>query len=198
MDKNTKNQKLFNMILLVLVLIALLISALAIGTALSKEAEKGDKGDKGDTGATGAKGNPGDMGLQGLRGNEGPSGPMGLPGLPGPKGDTGSRGPTGRDAPVNQIPIVTLNNLSYCYNAKPPYAYKINITVDDPENDNMHIKFYWSLCNNSKWTLKDEFIGKDGIYISTITFQNQYEIVYFLVEAWDGSDIGLNYYQYVK
>jgi len=151
---------------------------------------------------TGAiKGQKGDQGNQGIIGNTGPVGPQGIQGeqgIQGPVGPEGPRGEPGRDAPVNQLPGIVLNSFSgrwYPHWQSEEYTYIINFSVDDPEDDNMHIKVYWRWNNNDQWSLLNEYIDGDGNYLASkyfIFFEHKNpRTLHWLVEAWDGSDIAL-------
>ncbi len=143
----------------------------------------------------------------GLNREEGPKGDTGLTGPTGPKGATGAIGATGEpginglDAPINQPPTIKLVNMGGNYAGIVPiicnyckYTYTITVAVDDPEDETMRTTFYYCEGTSSgPWHEVAVFFGKDGQYTATHTFQYSspqgIKKIYWLVEAWDGSDI---------
>ena len=141
---------------------------------------KGDKGAKGDTGATGPTGLIGPIGPTGLKGN---------------------------DAPINVAPTTTLSTMdgefiwifpSYLHYCQ--YTYGISVVVDDPEDQTMRVTFYCTENLSKPWNEVSVFFGKDGTYSTSESFT--YSItqgnkkLYWLVEAWDGSDIKTETFSY--
>lgn len=175
-------------IAIIIAIIALLLSGWAALTP-GIQGLKGDKGNTGLDGTIGLTGPQGPQGEQGIQGLIGPMGPKGANGATGPKGDDG------QDCIPNQLPVVTLMDLNYSEDGW-KHIFIINITVNDPEDDNMHINFYYRLNESNEWKLMDGYIGIDGNYSSEKMFCWNPETIYWLVETWDGSDIGLSYYTY--
>jgi len=154
----------------------------------------------------------GEQGPQGEPGEQGPEGPQGEQGLPGEKGDTGDRGPggpkgdngatgpagpkgnPGKDCIPNELPIVNLIEMTTSKKNPCCYGHTIVVDIDDPEDDGMHITFYYRENPNNKWKELDLYIGNDGTYTSTKVISGN-DPLYWLVETWDGSDIGLNEFE---
>jgi hypothetical protein len=70
---------------------------------------KGEKGEKGDTGARGATGAKGDTGPEGPAGAAAEAGAPGVAGPAGPQGAPGRDGANGKDAPLPQYGVATVN-----------------------------------------------------------------------------------------
>ena len=163
-----------------------------------KEGKQGLQGEKGDDGI-GVKGDKGDCGDNG-------SISVGPRGLRGSGGSSGANGKDGVDCMPNQLSLVTLLglngtysfNLGGCYHHY--YHFNISVGVADPEDDNMHIVFYTRLSEADQWCEYVKYFGGDGNYNAERNYRyREYEGVltlFWLVETWDGSDIGLNYYNF--
>jgi len=133
-------------------------------------------------------------------GPQGEKGPVGLTGPQGIKGDTGAQGSPGNSAPSNLIPTIKLVYMDGDYTGIFPivcnyckYTYGITIQVDDPEDETMKETFYYSDKSTGPWNEVSVFYGKDGTYSATQEFKYDFpqgtKKIYWLVEAWDGSDI---------
>jgi len=142
----------------------------------------------------------------GLNREPGPKGSIGQIGPIGPTGATGATGPQGLpgkdgiNAPVNKLPIIKLNNMGGNYVAILPricnyckYEYTISVVIDDPEDETMKVTFNYANSISGPWNEVSVFYGKDGTYSATTEFQYEtpqgVKKIYWLVEAWDGSDI---------
>jgi hypothetical protein len=179
---------------------ALVVAVVAIilaGTAVYLNREVGPTGPQGNQGIPGAQGIPGINGTQGPKGNNGSQGP---------RGPSGSQGPKGDSAPINEPPkisLISVNNTYYvppCHNYH-KHTYNITVFVDDPENDNMQVTFYYSYNTGGPWNDVSTFFGHDGNYSATTDLMYTvpapatdiitccHKPIYWLVEAWDGSDI---------
>lgn len=147
------------------------------------------------------------VGLNREPGPEGKQGLIGPQGTQGIKGDTGSQGPTGANAPVNNLPTINLLNtngnyigiipriLNYC-----KYVYGITVSVKDLDKDTLKISFYYSDSTTGPWNDVSVFYGTNGSYYTsqefTYTIPQGSKRIYWLVEAWDGSDITTSIYPY--
>lgn len=199
-----------NVVLVLLVATSLTLSGVATWTVMTSL--KGEKGDKGDPGEQGLQGIQGPQGVQGPEGLQGPAGPAGATGARGSSGSSGSNGgtgpmgPAGKDCPPNQAALVMPLDVngSYAYSPIPGpndhlYKFWVNVSVDDPENDSLHVDFYWKHGVNDSWTHNTTFIGVDGNYSASREYRRSSAInqtMYWLVETWDGSDIGDYYYNF--
>jgi hypothetical protein len=211
----------------VIAVVALLLGVASVGAIYTGyiKGEQGDQGIIGQVGPMGPTGSKGDMGdMPSHEWNdtdirfELPDGTWsewidlkGDTGEKGSKGDTGATGPVGpkgEDCPINEIADIDILNNSGIYwsqwfgwpHYKNKYYYQFDllVDVDDPEDDNMHITFYYRENECDLWDEVVEYIGVDGNYIATVTW-NKWEpavnqTIYWLVETWDGSDLGFNYY----
>jgi len=188
----------------ILATMALIISIIAI---LVAGYQAGIPGPRGPMGLQGIEGPQGDIGPEGPQGPQGEPGINGADGKEGPRGPSGSRGPRGydgQDCVPNLASTVILNDLNGTYKYRPcvwhDFTFTINITVEDTEDENLHITFYWRKDINDTWTEHQEYIGNGGVYNSEKMFtyfkDNDPKTLYWLVETWDGSDIGLEYYDY--
>ena len=136
-------------------------------------------------------------------GPEGEKGAVGLTGSQGPKGDTGAQGPPGQNgnsASVNLLPTIKLVYMDGNYIGIMPriynyckYTYGITVQVDDPEDETIRVAFYYSDGSAGPWNAVSVFYGKDGKYSASQDFQytapQGIKKIFWLVEAWDGSDI---------
>jgi len=198
MGKEKPNRNGISWLALVIAIVALLIAGF-----LNPVGEQGLKGPEGLQGNDGIQGPIGPEGPSGEDGVNGTNGTTGVRGPIGPQGPKGDEGPPGQSQPPNELPIVEINDLNGTYREGSHccyyYNFWINVSVDDPEDDNMHIKFYWRKDPEHRWYLQDEFIGGDGNYSSEYEYWKYYkcnQTLYWLVETWDGSDIGLNEFEY--
>lgn len=143
----------------ILVVIALLLASFgAIGYWLYKN----EKGEQGEIGLPGIQGEQGPRGLIGPRGFTGPPGPQGEKGDTGPRGPRGAKGYTGNTGPQgppgedgedcirNEPPVITINT-SESYWTPGWFVFKINITVEDPENDLRIINLYHRHHDHEPW-----------------------------------------------
>ena len=190
-----RRQKQYNVLLVIIVLIALLLSTISLGVNFAKEPEKGE------IGPIGPSGKDGKNGINGLNGINGINGTKGDTGSSGSKGETGSQGPRGKDCPANQKPIITLKDFNGTRISKcTEFTFYINVTITDPDDDNLQIDFYFSEENNTGWIHHKTFFGTDNIYGTIIQFHYPYIILYktlyVQVIAWDGSDLSLRTYDY--
>lgn len=198
LDELEKKHKQDIRITYVILVIVLLLSTISLCVNLGKEPLKGDKGDVGDQGIQGIQGVKGEQGIQGLQGDKGD------------KGDTGDRGPpgvsgfgrNGKDCIPNKKPVITLIDINGSRISKcTMFTFWLNVSVNDPDNDDLQIDFYFSEESNSSWIHHKTFFGTDGYYNDSIVFEYPYLVdhktIFFQVVVWDGSDIGLSYYNYV-
>jgi len=191
-------------IIITLVILSLLIACLSLWTNMSKEPVKGDTGEKGQKGERGLSGHDGKDGMNGssgkngINGTNGLNGRNGLNGTNGINGFDGVSGHDGKDCSPNKISDVKMlsvggiyNKISCkCYN----YVFWLNISIYDPENDNLHISFYYKQNINDKWLSNVIMFGNSGNYNNSVVLYDKN--IYWLVEVWDGSDIGLFYYNF--
>lgn len=145
----------------------------------------------------------GPMGPQGIQGVQGEKGVQGIKGDPGVKGDTGqkgakgdqgSQGPTGtkgQDAPINVPSVIELINMSYYYKWH-AYHHILNISVYDEDDTNLHIYFYYWMCD--QWVKLEEQFGGSGIYSAELVYFHS--DVTWMVEVWDGQDLSQQPFTY--
>jgi len=179
------------------------------------QGEKGDTGDTGPQGPTGSKGATGATGPQGATGATGPSPEVEWDGtmirFQLPDGNwtdwidiQGEQGEPGEDCPANVVATVTevSNASTYWYGLfKWHFQFDLTVDVDDPEDDSMHITFYYRTDEIDPWTQVTEYIDGDDEYSATATwyiYPLAEQTCYWLVETWDGSDIGLNYFEFTQ
>jgi len=168
---------------LILVTLFIAVIALILGGASFALREKGPIGATGAIGPIGPQGIKGDKGVTGDKGTIGPQGPQGPPGTP---------------APVNTYPSIHMNVLGGKHVAN-DYYFWLNATIKDVELDNMHMKFYYKTSLSNSWSLLKEYIGIGSTFNITKSIHdtaNSNHTLYWLVEAWDGSDISLKNYMY--
>ena len=205
MEENKQSKKGV-IIAIMLAIIAILIAS-GVGVAVTQTKYlKGEKGNDGYTPIKGVDYFDGEDGKNGIsiKGDKGDKGDRGATGTGGSDGADGRDGKDGVDCPPNQNPDVTaILNGTYerheCY-WRHWYIFNITATIDDPENDNMHITIYNREDINDSWVEEVEYIGSDGNYSAERTLKYHCFpgniTLYWLVETWDGADIGLNYYEY--
>lgn len=211
--KNNKRQKIFNAGITIIVIILFLLSTVSLYVNLAKEPKKGEKGDTGAQGIQGYDGKDGKdavfeyqwngTSLQ-IKNKDGIWGSLvDLKGLKGDKGKDGdgSNGINGKDCQPNKKPIITLININGSRISKcTEFTFWLNISVDDPENDNLQVDFYYSEEANSSFIYYETFFGTDGTYGTTIIFEYPYfvehKILYLKAVVWDGSDISLGNYEF--
>lgn len=153
-----------NGLLIAIIVVALLLSAiggavvaLVLGDPDWTIGPIGPAGQDGIDGVDGLDGLDGINGTQGPEGDRGPQGPQGGSGPAGPKGDPGpqgEQGPPGEDCQCNEAPVVTVNtSSSYCEpnTESNKFVFRINITVDDLENDVRIIDLYHKHHENEPW-----------------------------------------------
>lgn len=188
-------------IAIAIAVIAILLAVSALGLLLKNDHYGLVKGTDGPQGIQGIQGKTGERGLRGIQGEQGPKGDRGLSGL---SGSDGSNGRNGKDCIPNKAPVIENISLNgtWWYVPCTRYYYQFNLTVsiDDPENDNLHIYTYYRFNESFEWEKIQEYIGSDGIYNITKTicrfFEPVNQTIYLLVEVWDGSDISLADYTY--
>jgi len=177
-----------------LLLLSVFVGVIALDT------EQGEQGPEGQKGLDGTDGIDGIDGLDGIDGIDGENGT---------DGEQGQQGPPGENCTENEVANITDVDLygTYNYHESAEYHHEwdfwITVDVDDPEDDNMHIDIYWRENQNDSWTLEAGYIGGDGEYSAHCeflyeTYSQDNKTIYWLVETWDGSDIGLNQYQYIQ
>ncbi len=206
-----KKQKIINFVVLVLVLVALLTSISALVFNFAKAPVNGRDGKPGVSGVDGrdaffdVRWNGSNIsimnssGLWGswidLRGFDGRAGDSGR------DGSDGVDGRNGRDCSPNKKPVITLNDIngSKIYRCT-EFVFWLNVSVMDPDDDDLQVDFYYSEISNSSYVHHETFFGTDGIYRTVISFNYPYHVeskaIYFMVVVWDGSDISLGYFDY--
>jgi hypothetical protein len=147
---------------------------------------QGPQGFKGIQGERGLQGSPGIQGVKGDKGSKGDPGPRGA------TGETGSQGPPGKDAPVNHPPEIDLSNMSVVHHCH-HYTYSIIVNVTDLDDDTLHINFYYRNDTNGSWILTYEIAGDGGVYNTSKDVCDP-DSFYWMVEAWDGSDLSMRIY----
>ena len=213
--KIRKKQSVVNTILVVLVLFALLISVMAVGVNLAKEPEKGETGEIGASGPAGKDGEDGkdavfEYEINGtyirFKNNTDPwSNWLNIKGDKGETGEAGANGGSGsagRDCIPNKKPVISLKDINGSRISKcTEFSFWLNVSVDDPENDDLQIDFYFSEEVNGSWIHHSTFFGSDDIYGVTKTFHYSFTVLhkslYWCVRVWDGSDISLGYFDVV-
>jgi len=219
MKEKKKNKGII--FLVILLMLALLLGSIGTAGFFQKplkgiQGEQGEQGLQGLPGEKGEKGIQGKPGEQGLQGEKGEKGDRGSSGGSGPRGATGPAGSDGKDCPINEIANVTSFNSTchfwyifepVCHNKKYFYHFDLSVNVTDPEDDNMHISFYYAedyltgifYPDDIVWTKIVEYIGGNSIYSASVEWSNYVlwtnQTILWLVETWDGSDIGLNYFE---
>lgn len=134
-------------------------------------------------------------------------GPEGKQGIQGNVGSQGIKGENGIDALINELPTINLLDTSGTYVGIIPlyinyckYTYGIHVFVNDPENETMKVTFYYGDYSGGPWNEVAVFYGGDGIYSASKVFiYSSYQgkkTIYWLVEAWDGSDISIEKFPY--
>jgi hypothetical protein len=151
--------------------------------------QDGLQGLQGPQGPPGVQGPQGKQGLQGPPGKDGKNGANGKNGVNGATGPQGPPGKNGKDAPVNIPPTITLINLTGKHNC---YTYTITIDITDPDDTNIQTTFYYSLDNQSWIQCGAQFGTGEHTIKETI---NQ-KTIYWIVQAWDGSDLTTQTYTY--
>lgn len=176
---NMKNDKLSPIICVICVMI-MLIGFTGFGYLASTDYFRGEQGPQGIPGIQGPRGYTGPTGQQGLKGDTGQTGTTGA---------QGPRGASGRDAPVNHPPIITLVNNTGWHNC---YTYSLTINITDQDNDDLKIIFHYSL-DNTTWHQHTTRFNTGEHNVEKRLSQNT---IYWLVEAWDGTDITTQTYTY--
>lgn len=171
-----KNDKLSPIICVICVMI-MLIGFTTLGYLASTDYFKGEQGPQGIPGP------------QGPRGYTGPTGPQGPKGDTGATGAQGPRGASGKDAPTNHPPIITLINNTGWHNC---YTYSLTINITDQDNDNLKITIYYSL-DNITWQHHTNRFNTGEHNVEKRLSQNT---IYWMIEAWDGTDITTQTYTY--
>jgi hypothetical protein len=142
---------------------------------------------------------PGPIGKNGTNGTNGITGPIGPQGIKGDKGATGAtgpQGPAGTSAPVNTNPSIKLNSIGGKHILH-DYNFWLNVSFKDIDNDNMHMNIYYRTNLSNSWTMFKEYIGIGSTHNVTKCIHDHVDAnhtIYWLTEAWDGSDITLNNY----
>lgn len=174
-------------------IIALILSVLAIAMAFAVQGPQGPQGVQGIQGIQGTPGVNGTTGPQGLVGGTGPMGAQGIQGIPG--------------APENNSPpnisnaqltghYTTLNNTT----GLTSYIFNITLTTKDKDNDTIMTVFYY------KHALLDRYEPANYFFLNNYTLRASTNLttihpgnkmIYWAVQAWDGRDITMRYFQYM-
>jgi len=193
-------------VLIIAVILALICGAIGgavTGNLLKIKGDRGLQGIAGEDGKDGEDGIQGPQGIQGEKGDKGDKGARGDTGRQGPQGETGPQGPAGEDGEdcqCNEEPMIIVNTSdSYtCNGYLHGFNFIINISVNDPEDDNKVINLYY------KWNEDDDWVrGSTGYLNHWISDSNddyfvdemtKYSIdtcreIWWLVEVDDGLNI---------
>lgn len=189
------------MIAFILAIVAIIIAGIGIIGIQGPKGIQGETGLQGIQGEPGIQGPQGEKGDQGEKGETGDTGPIGPRGYRGPRGYTGPQGEPGEDCEPNQSPVIVYTEVG-CNLLFPkcgPYVYNVfvEVSVDDYEDDYMHIDFFYNITNT--WINFNLQRGHSGFYSATKTIVSWAVLkdISLLVEAWDGSDIGYQEYVYI-
>ena len=161
-------------IAVMLLIAGAIAGGVATGVFKGEQGDKGDKGDKGDS----------------IVGPQGPPGPAPTP------------------LPPNNEPIIELITQSGSYVTIFPsiinsckYTYNIVVGVEDVDEDDLKVQFYWADSVGGPWTLHETYFNGNGEYGTSIIFKytsapTLSKTLFWLVEAWDGQDITTEIYSY--
>jgi len=125
----------------------------------------------------------------------------------GKDGINGTDGRDGTDVPINQPPSISLVYLTGDYAGIIPvifnyckYTYGITFKIDDPEDETTRATVYFSENSTGIWIEIGSFFGIDGKFSILKNFKycvpQGKKTIYWLIEAWDGSDVATKVYSY--
>ena len=149
---------------------------------------------KGKDGVQGIPGVQGKQGVQGIQGEQGRSivGPQGSKGDRGSTGSSGSRGPPGKDAPINNPPVISLVNFSGVQKKCSRYDFVLDVNVSDADDTNLSIEFFTSSDGVNFSQSMTQF--DSGVHVFQCSSCSH--ILYVGVVAWDGSDVSNRVFRY--